>query len=50
MSDKRKERKELLIGVWCNKREQEKLNKLKEKYNIRRNPQMFRQLLREKRL
>jgi hypothetical protein len=43
-------RKEKLVGVWCNKREEEKLNKLCEKYNIRDYPKMFRQLLREKRL
>ena len=43
-------RKEKLVGVWCNKREEEKLNKLCEKYQIRDKPKMFRELLRKARV
>ena len=47
---KNKHNKTKLIGVKVNKREEDKLDKLREKYQLRDNPKVFRQLLKEKRV
>ena len=47
---KKKYNKTELVGVKCNKPEMEKLKLLREKYQLRDNPKVFRQLLREKRV
>ena len=47
---KKKYNKTELVGVKCNKKEIEKLDKLREKYQLRDRPKIFRQLLKEKRL
>jgi hypothetical protein len=47
---KKKHNKTLLVGVKCNKREEDKLERLREKYQLRDYPKVFRQLLKEKRV
>ena len=47
---KKKYNKTKLVGVKVNQREEEKLDKLREKWQLRDNPKVFRQLLKEKRL
>ena len=43
-------RKEKLVGVWLNKKEEYKCQKLMEKHMIRDMPKLFRYLLRKEKL